>query len=336
VTAREEARRCREQARAGQNPRAERRREQRIVPTFEAAARTVHAEHSAGFRNPKHRAQWIASLENDVFPLIGSRLINEIDSGDILKVLSPIWLEKPETARRLKQRMKVVFDWAKASNHRDEGQDNPTNGLTKVLPRHKGDKQHHPALPYQQLPQFVADLRVLPDMQEAIRLGLELLVLTATRTGETRLAKWPEVNIEEGVWTVPGDRTKSGRDHRIPLPARAIEILEQARHLSTGDGWIFPGSKSGKPLSDGTFLKAARRLTAVTLTTHGFRSSFRDWAAERTNFSREICEAALSHVIKDKTEAAYLRTQFLEQRRPLMETWARFVTTTKADVVAIA
>jgi integrase len=265
-------------------------------------------------------------------PVIGDRPIDTIDSGDVLKVLSPIWTVKPETARRLKQRMKVVFDWAKASGFRSG--DNPTEALTKVLPKHKGDTQHHAALPYPAVPAFVAALRTTPDIIPAVRLGLELLILTATRTNEVQLAMWDEIDHERQTWTIPGARMKSGRDHCIPLCPRAVEILQEAQTLPRrGDRpWIFPGHKPHKPLSNMTFLKAARRLTTAPLTTHGFRSSFRDWSAEKTNVARDVCEAALAHVLKDKTEAAYKRTDLFDKRRDLMVLWAQFATNAEATV----
>jgi integrase len=340
--ARDQAVSYRRQARDGTNPRVERARALRVVPTFKAAAIHVHAEHKKTFKNPKHAAQWLQSLENDVFPILGPRLVDTIDTGDVLTVLTPIWTEKPETARRLKQRMQLIFDWAKASGHRD-GKDNPIDGLKEVLPKHKGDKQHHAALRYQDVPSFVTTLQAIPDMQDAVRLGLEFLILTATRTNEVQCAVWSEINLETKTWTIPGARTKSGREHRVPLSDRAVAILERAQAL---DGaYVFPGTKAGRPLSNMTFLKAVRRLThddekpddeQRDVTTHGFRSSFRDWCEERTNVSRTVSEAALAHVVEDKTEAAYRRGDLFDKRRTLMATWAAFVTSTPADVVTIS
>ena len=321
----------------GENPLAERRRQARAIPTFKAAATQVHAEHSPTFRNPKHAAQWLQSLANDVFPVIGDRPIHTLTSDDMLRVLTPVWTTKPETARRLKQRMKLVFDWGKAKGFCTG--DNPTDGLTGVLPKHRDDKQHHAALKYQDVPAFVASLRVIPDMSDAVRDAVEFLILTATRTSETRLATWKEVDFNARVWIIPGERMKSSREHRIPLSDRAFAILEAAyaRRDTTND-WIFPGAKRGKPLSNAAFLLTAQRLVAedVDITTHGFRSSFRDWSAERTNVPRDVCEAALAHTLPDKTEAAYKRTTLFERRRGLMDLWAQFVTSTRGDVVAIS
>jgi integrase len=266
--------------------------------------------------------------------VIGDRPIHLITCADILTVLSPIWTVKPETARRVKQRLKLVFDWAKAKQFCSG--DNPTDGVTKVLPKHKDDKQHHAALAYQAVPAFVMAMDTAPDLMPSIRLGLELLILTATRTKEVQLATWKEVDLPAKKWTIPGERMKSGRDHEIPLCDRAVAILEAARQRKRGDAsWIFPGHKQDKPLSNMSFLKAARRLTTATLTTHGFRSSFRDWAAEKTHIARDVCEAALAHVVKDKTEAAYKRAVLFDKRRELMNLWSHFATSTPATIIAI-
>ena len=301
--ARQEAVQCRQGARHGDDLLAARRQHRRVVPTFRDAATQLHAEHSKTFKNPKHAAQWLSSLEADVFPVIGSRPIDALGSGDVLRVLTPIWTVKPETARRLKQRMNLVFDWAKASGYYTG--DNPTDGITKVLPKHKGDKQHHAALPFADVPAFLAALRAEPRTSAVIRLAFELLILTATRTNEVQLATWREVDLEARTWTIPAARMKSGREHRVPLSPRAVEILTTRARAHDGDGFIFPGVKPGKPLSNMTFLKAAGRVTTADLTPHGFRSSFRDWTEEKTTTPRTVVETALAHVVHDKTEAAY-------------------------------
>ena len=324
---------CRRTARTGGDPRLARQQAQRPVPTVRAAALQVHAGLSATFRNPKHKAQWLATLDADVFPTLGAQPVSTVTSGDVLKVLSKIWTVKPETARRVKQRLTLIFDWAKASGYRDG--DNPTDGLAQVLPKHRDSVQHHAALPFGAVPGFVAALRTAADTGETIRLALELLILTATRTTEVQLATWPEVDLDARLWTIPGARMKMGRDHRIPLCPRAVEIFQRARQLSADSPWIFPGKDPAKPLSKNAFQKASRRLTAVPLTPHGFRSSFRDWSAERTNVPHAVCEAALAHAVKDKTEAAYHRTDLFEKRRELLDLWARFVTTTPATVVVL-
>ena len=217
--ARDAALQCRRVARSGGNPLTERRRDRRQVPTFKQAAITVHAEHRKTFKNDKHAAQWLASLQTDVFPTLGERPVNVIEPGDVLTALTRVWTVKPETARRLKQRMKLVFDWAKASGFRSG--DNPTDGVTKVLPKHRNGKKHHAALPYQHVPTFVMGLRAAPETQASTRLGLELLILTATRTNEVQLATWPEFDLDAAPWTIPGTRMKAGDEHRIPLSASA-------------------------------------------------------------------------------------------------------------------
>jgi len=331
--AREEARRLRALARKGVDVVAERRVKRATVPTFEEAAREVHAQHGAAFRNDKHRAQWLASLEANVFPVFGGRRVDQVDTADVLKALTPIWTVKPETARRLRQRIKVVLAWAKASGFRSG--DNPVDGLGTVLPRQESEKKHHAALPYQGVPKFVAAIRA-SDASESARLAFEFLILTATRTSEVLRATWGEVDLEGKTWTIPAERMKSKREHRVPLAARAAEILEQAKRLSDGasGSFVFPG-RGKAPLSNMVFLMTLRRMERQDITAHGFRSSFRDWASERTNTPSAVCEAALAHTVRDETEAAYNRSDLFERRRKLMGAWAAFATAKPADVVSL-
>jgi integrase len=317
--AREQAALYRGVARSGGDPLAKRREDRRIVPTFEEAARAVHAEHKKGWRNPKHRAQWIATLEAYTFPRIGSRAVSEIETRDVLGVLGPIWRTKPETARRVRQRISTVLDWAKAAGHRTG--DNPVQGVTKGLPGHSERKGHYAALPYAEVADFIRKLRE-GDSGEIVQLAFEFTILTAARTGETLGAKWDEIDLTTGVWTVPAGRMKAQKEHRVPLSSRCIEILQRARELG-GEGYVFPGRAADRPLSSMALLMALRRL-GVKVTVHGFRSAFRDWASEQTNFSREICEAALAHALESKVEAAYRRGDLLEKRRELMAAWATF------------
>jgi integrase len=302
------------------------------VPTFKEAAQKVHAAHAATFKNAKHAAQWLASLEADVFPVFGARPINAIESGDVLKALSPIWTTKAETARRLKQRIKVVLDWAKASGYRSG--DNPVDGLTKVLPRARQAPTHHPALPYAHVPAFVQALRET-DAGESTKLAFEFLILTAARTSEVLGARWEEVDRESKTWTIPGARIKAGREHRVPLAARSLELLKKAEALADGGPFVFPGRSPKAPLSNMAFLMRLRRMKRTDITAHGFRSSFRDSAAEKTNTPRAVVEAALAHVIKDKTEAAYFRSDLFELRRKFMDSWDRVATLTPAKVLPL-
>jgi integrase len=249
-----------------------------------------------------------------------------------LKVLSPIWTTKPETARRLKQRMKVVFDWAKASGYRTG--DNPVDGITRVLPKVRQVATHHAALPYTQVPAFVQHVRGC-DAGEVTKLAFEFLILTSARTSEVIGARWDEVDEDSRTWTIPAVRIKAGREHRVPLSRRSLKILARARQLSSESSFVFPGRAAKAPLSNMAFLMLLRRLKREDITAHGFRSSFRDWTAEKTRFPRSVCEAALAHVVKDKTEAAYFRSDLFDQRRTLMDAWEQFATTAPARVLAI-
>ena len=197
--------------------------------------------------------------------------------------------------------------------------------MTKVLPKHRTSKAHHAALPYPEVPAFLHALRE-SDASEPMKLGFELTVLCATRTSETLRATWTEVDLAAKTWTIPGDRMKGGVDHRIPLSPRCVEILTRAQTLLSGSQFVFPGRFAAKPLSSTAFFTVLRRMQRGDVTTHGFRSSFRDWAAEQTNFPRAVCEAALAHTLRDKTEAAYHRTDLFERRRDLMAAWSKYAT----------
>lgn len=328
--ARVEAARLRRMARSGGDPLAERRRERRKRLTFKEAAKLVHESHAATFKNDKHKAQWLSSLDAYIFPAFGTRPLDAIDSADVLKALTPIWNTKPETAQRVKQRVKVVFDWAKASGYRTG--DNPVEGLTRVLPKARKTAAHHPALPYADVPAFLESLRGL-EAGRATKLAFEFLILTAARTSEVIGARWEEINREAKTWTVPADRIKAGREHRVPLSGRCLEILDAAAELADGGPYVFPGRSPKAPLSNMVFLMLLRRLERTDITAHGFRSSFRDWAAERSNAPSAVVEAALAHVVRNKTEAAYFRSDLFERRRKLMDAWERFVRTVPGGVV---
>jgi len=319
--AREKALAYRKLAREGGDPLAERQKVKVVVPTFTEAAEAVHAEHKASWKNEKHAAQWISTLTTYALPIIGDKKLDAIDTPDILKVLSPIWLTKPETARRVRQRIGTVFDWAKAAGHRKG--ENPIEGVTKGLPKQTEKKNHHEALPYAQVPDFVRELRAL-ESDEIVRLAFEFLILTASRTGEVIGAKWSEIDAAQKLWIVPAERMKAGREHRVPLSSRSLELLDQAKRISAQSDFIFPGRNYDRPISNMAFLMLIRRLKR-TITAHGFRSSFRDWASEATSFPREVAEMALAHTIENKVEAAYRRGDLLEKRREMMTAWADYV-----------
>jgi integrase len=319
VTARERAYEVRLSARKGGDPSTQ-VKAQSDKPTFKELVERVHEANKPTWKNEKHAAQWINTLKQYTYPFIEKRRIDDITRPDILSVLEPIWLEKPETARRLRQRLRTVFDWAKA-HHFYEG-DNPVDAVEKALPRQTGDVEHHAALPIDGVPKFLTDLRSR-SADTSTLLAFEFLILTATRTGEAINARWPEISLTDKTWTVPKDRMKAGVEHVVPLPARCLAILEEAK-LHTGNSvLIFPGRKADKPISNMAFLMLLRRME-LDITAHGFRSTFRDWAAERTDYQHEVIEMALAHTIKNKVEAAYRRGNLLEKRRELMDAWERF------------
>jgi integrase len=305
--------------------------------TFDACAAAYIDAHKTGWQNAKHRDQWRNTLNTYASPVFGSLPVQAIDVGLVMKALEPIWQTKPETASRLRGRIEAVLDWATVRGYR-EGE-NPARWrghLDKLLPaRNKVRKvEHHPALPYDELADFIAALR----SQEGVAArALEFLILTAGRTGEIIGARWDEVDLKEKIWVVPAERMKGGREHRVPLPATAVAILEQMKEMRESD-FVFPGGKSGKPLSNMAMLAVLKRMERGELTAHGFRSSFRDWAAERTNFPHEVAEMALAHTVSDKVEAAYRRGDLFQKRRQIMEAWARFCVTItpQAEVVLIA
>jgi integrase len=300
--------------------------------TFKECAESYIKSHRAGWRNDKHGAQWEATLATYAEPIIGKLSVQGIDTTLVLKVLEPIWTAKPETAGRVRGRIEAVLDWATAREYRQG--ENPARWrghLDKLLPaRDKVRKvEHHAALPYGELPSFLVALRE----QEGIAArALEFTILTAARTGETMLARWTELDLLDRTWTIPAGRMKAGREHRVPLSARVLAILEEMqaqRHAD--DGFVFPGGKAGKPLSNMAFLMLLRRMKREDLTAHGFRATFKTWASERTSFQNEIVEAALAHVVGSKVEQAYRRGDMFEKRRRLMRQWATFCTTSPAQ-----
>lgn len=317
--AREAAAVIRKKVAQGIDPVAERKQERETIPTFRVAAAQVHAEHKAGWRNGKHQDQWLKTLEIYAFPSIGDRLVSEIEGPVIRDLLATIWLSKPETARRVRQRIGAVLDWAYAKGFRQS--EAPMRSISKGLPRQPRKDGHFAALPYDQVPAFIAFLRERPS---AGRLALEALILTAARSGEIRFAAWPEFDLERRLWSIPGNRMKMGKPHVVPLSAPMLDLLKRSECLrQPNTSLMFPGQKRRAALSDMTLLKVVRDAE-LPVTVHGFRSTFRDWVAERTDFSSEVAEAALAHAIPNKVEAAYRRTDFLERRTLLMEEWGRF------------
>ena len=300
------------------------------VPTFKEAATQVHQQRRGSWSNGKHVDQWINTLRDYAFPTIGTKAISEIATADVLNILSPIWTTKPETARRVKQRLAIVLDWARAAGHRSG--DNPVELIGDALPKHKKDQQHHPALPYSDVSDFIAKLRA-GTAEPITKLAFEFLILTAARTIEVRHSRWDEIDTAARTWTIPGSddatgrRMKAGREHIVPLSRRCLEILDAAKTIAAANDLIFPDTRTGRSMSENRFLVARDALAygSDKCTPHGFRSSFRDWAAEETAFPAEVAEMALAHAIKSKTEAAYRRGHLLAKRAELMQAWADYV-----------
>ena len=319
--AREKARTIRGAAREGRDPLAERRKTM-DVPTFKEVAIAVHEAHKPTWKNGKHAGQWIMTLETYAYPVFGDWRVDTIMQRDVLKVLAPIWTQKEETARRVRQRLGMVFDWAKSHGHRSG--DSPLTGIEHGLPKQKGDVEHMAALPFGKVAAFVEKLRA-SGADEVTKLCLEYMILTAARPGEARMARWDEIDLAEKVRVIPKDRMKADNEHVVPLVPRVVEIIEVAKALRrNGNELVFAG-RQGKPLSDATLAKLARSLGFGHLTAHGFRSTFKDWVAETTNFPTEVVEKALAHAISNKVEAAYRRGDLLTKRWQLMQAWAAHV-----------
>jgi integrase len=311
---------------AGRDPlqlRAESRATERQVPTFGECADEFVAAKQSEWRNEKHRAQWAMTLIKYAAPL-RKHPVDAIDTAAVLSVLKPIWQTRPETASRFRGRIEQVLDAAKAQGHRTG--ENPARWrghLDKLLAkRQKLTRGHHAAMPYAEVPEFLGRLRER-QAESVSALALEFAILTAARSGEVLGMRWQEIDKVTNVWTVPAQRMKTAREHRVPLSPRALAVLKEAAKARTGD-FVFPGSHSGRPLSVMAMEMVLRRMNLDSVTVHGFRSAFRDWAGNETHFAREVAEAALAHVIGDAAEQAYRRGDALEKRRALMEAWANY------------
>ncbi len=333
--AREAARKMRNQLRDGISPLEQRRERQALAlnaegRTFDAVAKFYIDAHKAGWKNEKHGDQWANTLKTYASPVIGNMAVGSIGLDEVLRILRPIWKEKPETASRLRGRIEAVLDYAGVHGWRKG--DNParwTGYLDQVLPAKAKVRAvvHHAAVGWADMPTVWEKLGAASSTSA---LCLRFLILTASRSGEARGARWNEIDLPARVWTIPATRMKAKAEHRVPLNDAAMTILETMKPLqSKPDGLVFEGGKKAKPLSDVAVSKALAAV-AEGFTVHGFRSTFRDWCAARTNYPREIAESALAHTNKDKVEAAYLRGDHFEQRRKLMEAWARHCTSPPA------
>jgi integrase len=300
--------------------------------TFRECARKYIAVHSKGWRNGKHRQQWANTLETYAYPVIGDLPVAAVDTALIVKILEPLWVgtvdaaghpvpPKTETASRLRGRLESILDWAKAREYR--AGENPARWrghLDKLLPRRSkvAPVNHHDAMPYVELPAFMVELR---KRSGASARCLEFTILTAARTGEAIGAKWSEIDLKARTWMVPAERMKTGKEHVVPLSDQAVEILKT---ISRARDYVFENRRAGKPLSNMAMIMLLRDMGRGDITVHGFRSTFRDWTADRTNHANEVAEMALAHVVGDKVEAAYRRGDLLQKRRNLMRDWARY------------
>jgi integrase len=326
--AREESRKLRTEARSGRDPDLLRKREEL---SFEEAAKRHHASLSRTLKSDRHADLWLRSLELYAFPKIGKRPIQSITSADVMGILNPIWAKKHDTARRVRQRIAAVFDWAKGAGHYPH--ENPVAGLKKALPAVKRKAEHMAALPWRELPAFMAQLA----SREAVSARcLEFLILTALRSGEVRGAQWSEIDLDAATWLVPDARMKRGVPHRVPLSTNALAVIEKVQGLDSV--YVFPSPKHGtnnraQPLSVMAFKPLLGRMGADGFTVHGFRSTFRDWCSESAHADREVAEAALSHATGNEVERAYARSDLFDRRRALMDVWGRFATGRSGEVV---
>jgi integrase len=322
-----------------------------VERTFKAAATALVDSKRAGWRNAKHGAQWLATLESYAFPIIGDMPVSEVGTAEVLRVLRQIWERVPETASRVRQRVEAVLDAASVKGWRTG--ENPARWkghLAGELPQPRKVKrvQHRPALPWEQIGAFMA---ALTNREGVASLALQFVILTAARTGEVRGMRWREVDLDGKVWVVPGDRMKAGRTHRVPLSPAALAVLDEVLPLMTAaDSLVFPSVRKSVPLSDMALSEVVRRMNEGSengaparwrdaegraIVPHGFRSTFRDWAGETRREGREVVERALAHTIKDKAEAAYARSDLLEKRRPLMDAWGEQCGRVPAEVVTL-
>lgn len=312
----------------GKDPINENRAKKSRVPTFREAAADFIAAHEAGWRNPKHRQQWRNTINTYATPVIGDLPVDEVGTADVRRVLEPIWRTKVETASRLRGRIEKVLGWAAAQGFRSR--ENPARWrghLDALLPAPSKVRRvrHHAAMDWRELPAFVVKLRDQPGI--AAR-ALVFAILTAGRSGEVRGATWAEIDLDASTWTIPGDRMKTEREHRVPLSNEAAGLLRDLPRFE-GSEHVFPSPRTGRPLSDSALTKVLRDF-GLDVTAHGFRSSFRDWCAETTRYPREVAEAALAHTLSNKTEAAYLRGDLFDKRRRLMKAWSKYCVTPSA------
>jgi integrase len=327
--ARERADEARKQIELGVDPVKERKKAAGI-PTFREAAVIVHSEHKKTWKNGKHQDQWINTLETYAYPAVGDVAVSAVDGPAIRDLLAPFWIDKPETAKRVLQRILTVLNWSVAKGYRATEISRPS--ILKGLPRQRAKPTHFAAMPYADLPDFIGRLH---EKESWSRLALEATILTAARSGEIRGATWDEIDLEQRLWRIPANRMKAKREHVVPLSDQALRVFRRAAELRiAGSKFVFQGGKPTKAMSDMALTKLLRDM-GEAVTVHGFRSTFRDWVSEESTFSGELAEAALAHAVKDKTEAAYRRGDLLEKRRKLMAAWGAYYAGDSATVLKL-
>jgi len=318
--ARDAAAALRRQVREGIDPVVERRKARKVVPSFETVARDCYEALKEGWKNRRH-ANWISSFENHVFPAIGTKPVDQVDGACVVEVLSPIWMEIPDTARRILQRIGAVLDFAHIKGWRAE--ETSLRSVRKGLPRQIDKGGHLEAMPYADVPALMTKLSVAAPTTG--RDALRFTIYNAVRSNETRFAVWTEFDLDKGVWTIPGERMKARDTHIVPLSPSAVALLRKRwKERSSDTGLVF-STDGEKPISDMTMTKLLRDDGMKGITVHGFRSAFTDWAAEKTSFAKEVADKALAHKLPNRVEAAYRRTDFFEKRRDLMTLWAEYL-----------
>ena len=328
--ARQLARLYRGIAKSGGDPFLERQKERGLKVTFAYCAQKVHELNKPTWKNEKFALQWYSSLENHVLPKIGELPVSQITSSDILGVLSPIWNTRTDTARKLKQRIRLIIKWARAKGY-FQG-DDPVELAEQALPRKKRSDNHHKSLSYKNVPDLIVKIKE-SKISLPTQLAIQFTILSACRTSEVLRASWDEIDMQNLIWTIPAKRMKTGKIHEVPISSGMKDILKDAKDKIGSPDYIFSSDQSGKELSNNTLRLAVQKRLGVDTTIHGMRSSFKDWASETTNFANEVSEMALAHVIPNKTEAAYRRGNLMDKRRHLMQMWSDFINNNQSKVI---
>ena len=330
--ARELAYQYRKIARSGGDPILERQKNRGLQTTLIYCTKKVHEINLPTWKNEKFAKQWLSSLEHHVFPTIGKLPISQVTSADILRVLTPIWNTKGDTAKKIKQRLRMIIKWARAQGF-FQG-DDPVELAEQALPKQLKSDDHHKSLEFEKLPEMISNLRK-SKISLPTKLALEFTILSACRTSEVLNAKWEEIDLTKLIWSIPSERMKGGKVHQVPLTDRMTVILNDCKKLKTNNDLLFPSEINGEALSNNTMRLALKKRLKVDATVHGMRSSFKDWASETTNFANEVSEMALAHTISNKTELAYRRRTLIEKRRHLMQKWSDYLNNKEGEVIEL-